>query len=107
MILAVRPTPEEVRTRLGVPVETVPDDELADVLAGEIDGQDEDCRTEPYPASLRLALFRRCARSLAAKGVPLGILMDEFGSTSLRANDAEIFRLEGKWLRFALGGEST
>lgn len=106
MIEAVRPTPDEVRTRLHVPVETVDDAELADVVAGETDAQDTDCRTEPYVSALRLALFRRCARSLAATGVPLGILMTEFGSTSLRANDAEIFRLEGPHMKFALGGGS-
>lgn len=103
MITATPPTLPEVRARLKVPVAVVDDAELGDVLAGEQSNQQQVCTTEPYTADLRLALFRRCARQIAAKGVPLGILSDEFGQTSLRANDAEITRLEGPYTRFPVG----
>ena len=97
------PTAEEVRTRLGLPAAAVPDDELADVVAAEVEDQAVVCRAEPYGYALRQAVFRRCARAIAAKGVPLGILSDEFGQTSLRQLDAEIGRWEGPHRRFNLG----
>jgi hypothetical protein len=106
MILATPPTLEEVRDRLKVPAAVVDDAHLQDILDAEQSDQQAVCRTDPYPAQLRSALFRRCARAIAAEGVPLGILADEFGQTSLRANDAEITRLEGPFspLRLGTGG---
>jgi hypothetical protein len=96
VIPALPPTPAEVRERLSVSTTAVPDDELTDIVNGETSAQQAACTVVPYVADLRLALFRRCARTLAAKGVPLGILADEFGQTPLRAVDSEIARLEAR-----------
>lgn len=100
---ATIPTAGEVRARFHLPVEVVPDEELDDILAQERDAQEKACRTDPYGFDLRGALFRRVQRSLAAKGVPLGVLADEFGSAPLVSTDAEITRLEGPYQRFNIG----
>jgi len=98
------PTAAQVRARLGLPLSAVPDLELQEVLEGEVDSQNIACQTTPYLADLREALYRRVARALSAKGLPLGVMSDEFGTTSLRATDAEIMRWEGPHMKFALGG---
>jgi len=51
------------------------------------------------------AFYRRCARAIAAKGVPLGTMpgSDEFGPQRLASFDAEIERYEGPTRRFVFG----
>jgi hypothetical protein len=100
---ATVPTADEVRVRFGLPVEVVPEEELDDVLAQESDAQAKSCRIDPYGYDLRGAIFRRVQRALAAKGVPLGVLADEFGSSPLVSTDAEITRLEGPYQKFNIG----
>ncbi|HET6742392.1 MAG TPA: hypothetical protein VFH76_25785 [Kribbella sp.] len=100
------PTLAEVRTRLKLTVDRIPDEELADVLASEIELQAQTCRipvdpTDPpadaFPAALRAAVFRRVARAIAMKGIPLAVLQGdaEVGTTYLPSNDPEVRRLEG------------
>ena len=56
------------------------------------------------PASLAQALMRRCARQLAARGVPLGVTgADEYGPVALPSYDAEIERLEAPWRAIPVG----
>ncbi len=99
------PTVLEVRSRLKLTVDRIDDDELGDVLAAEIELQAKVCRipadpTDPpadaFPAALRQALFRRVARALAMKGIPLAVLQGdaEAGATYLPSNDPEVRRLE-------------
>ncbi|GAA1549924.1 hypothetical protein GCM10009804_03130 [Kribbella hippodromi] len=99
------PTLAEVRTRLKLTTDRINDDELGDVLAAEIELQRKVCTipadpTNPpadaFPVPLRTALFRRVARSLALKGIPLAVLQGdaETGTTILPSNDPEVRRIE-------------
>lgn len=99
------PTLAEIRARLKLTEDRIPDDELGDVLAAEIALQAKVCRipvdpTDPpsdaFPAPLRTALFRRVARALALKGIPLAVLQGdaETGTTYLPSNDPEVRRME-------------
>ena len=93
-------TVSEVRAWAG-PV-TVPDEVIESVIASETEAQGRVCDTggddtvDTIPEALHLALLRRVARSLAARGVALGVVgaESEYGSTSLPRYDAEIERLE-------------
>lgn len=99
------PTLEEVRNRLSVPEGRISDEELTDTLAAEVQLQALVCRvpvdpTEPpadvFPVALKQAIFRRVARALAMKGLPIAVLRGdaETGSTILPSNDPEVRRLE-------------
>ena len=80
------------------------------VLDGEQAAQALACRV-PFnpaelPADLRLALLRRCARTLAARDVPLGVItgLGDGSSPSTLANfDAETRRLEKPHRRLFAG----
>lgn len=90
----------EVRAWCG-PV-SVSDEVIQSVIDAETEAQGRVCDTggddsvTAVPEALHLALLRRCARSLAARGVALGVVgaESEYGSTSLPRYDAEIERLE-------------
>jgi len=93
-------TVPEVRSWAG-PV-SVSDGVIQEVIDAETEAQGRICdtggddeQTTP-PVALTLALLRRVARSLAARGVALGIVGadSEYGATSLPRFDAEIERLE-------------
>lgn len=96
------PTLEEVRSWVGVSDFELPDAELARILAAETAVQATDCTVpDPYPAELGLALLRRCARAVAARGLPLGSLPlpdtgqgGNYGAAVLPRLDAEIERYE-------------
>ena len=103
--MALVPTVEEVRKWLKLAEASMDDTELGDVLAGEVTNQARACRVPvEYPADLRQAMFRRCGRAVAAKGVPLGLAgSDEFGPTRLPPFDAEIERYERSLRKFNFG----
>ena len=93
------PTLAEVRAWLQVPASAVSDEQLGLVLAAEEAVQARACRLvdlEPQP-NLAQALLRRCGRTVAARGVPLGMIGadSEYGPSRLARWDAEIDRLEG------------
>ncbi len=96
------PTLEEVRNRLSLPEGRISDEELEDTLAAEVELQASVCRipvdevVDVFPAALRQAIFRRIARALAMKGLPIAVLRGdaETGSTILPSNDPEVRRLE-------------
>lgn len=99
---AERPTLAEVRAWLDVPTSELSPAQLADVYVAEIEQQDEVCTVEPYAWGLRMALFRRVARTNAARGLPLGTLPvqmtgypDAHGALIIPRLDAEIERYEG------------
>jgi hypothetical protein len=106
------PTVDEVRKWLKLADTSMDDDELGDVLAAEVEQQGDVCRLpaaypgdpNAYPATLRMAIFRRCGREVAARGVPLGIVgSDEYGPSRLPSFDAEIERLERPRRKFVSG----
>jgi len=93
------PTIAEVRAWLQVPASAVSDEQLTLVLEAEAAVQGRACRLVDGAAQPHLAqaLLRRCGRTVAARGVPLGLLGAdaEYGPTRLSRWDAEIERLEG------------
>lgn len=105
------PSVAEVRSWLGVSLESFSDEELATVLAAERGAQWRVCVWRPMPpnveplpemlpAAIYQALLRRCARAVAAKNLPLGLAgTDEFGLSRLPRYDAEIERLEATYRR--------
>lgn len=110
--MAALPTVDEVRSWLKLADTSMSEEELADVLAAEVEDQGDVCRIpvgypgdpNAYPAKLRMALFRRCGRHIAARGIPLGtIASEEFGPSRLASFDAEIERLERTRRKFVSG----
>lgn len=100
--MAVPPTIEQLRAWLGVSAATVPDDQLQEVLDGELANQAVRCYTDPYTDDLVLAVYRRVGRALSARGTPLGLTGDaEFGPARLPDFDSEVERYEGPLRRFA------
>jgi len=107
--MATLPTVAEVRAWLKVSSTAISDSELGDILDAETQLQAESCRIpatwpgdpDTFPPLLRLALYRRCGRSVAARGVPLGLTAgDEYGPTRLPQFDPEIERLERRLRKF-------
>jgi hypothetical protein len=106
--MATPPTAAEAREHLGIPT-SVSDAVLGEIVAAEIDVQAARCRwvgqdgalgRDPaaYPQALRMAVFRRVARAVAARGLPLGFQAGEFGIAGLRGDDV-LERLEGPYRR--------
>lgn len=56
-----------------------------------------------HPAPLREAITRRCARTLALRKIPLGIVEGEAGATHVYGKDTEVRRLESPYLRLSVG----
>lgn len=107
--MATVPTVIEIRAWLKVSTAAISDVELQDILDAEAQLQAEACRVpdtwpddpDTFPPLLRLALYRRCGRSVAARGVPLGLTAgDEYGPTRLPQLDPEIERLERRLRKF-------
>lgn len=103
------PTLEQIRNWLQVSVSALPDEQLAVIRDGEIADQLRVCRVEDdgesdpaIPAPLIEALYRRCARAVAARGVPLGYIQmeDGYGAQTMMRVDSEVQRLEGPWRKF-------
>jgi hypothetical protein len=94
---AAPPNLGQVRKWTGVSANSITDDELQIVIEAEVYGQRQVCRVDPYNSTLYQAVLRRCARELAARGVPLGVMSGEaeYGNARLATFDAEIERLEG------------
>lgn len=98
-----RPTLAEVRAWIDVPASSLTDPQLQDVLDGETEAQNTLCTVDPYRSGLRLALLRRCARAVAAMGLPLGVIAGgDFGNANLPRFDAEIERYERPWRKVVL-----
>jgi hypothetical protein len=101
--MAAFPTLAQVRTWIGVPVASLSDDQLSQVVAAETDLQAAACDvgSDPatdFPAALAQALYRRTARHVAARGVPLGLTGEsEYGPVRLPSWDVEIERLEAPY----------
>lgn len=96
----------EVRDWIKVPVAQLSDEQLQQVIDSELTIQarinevPEEAPGAVYPPPLAQALLRRCARQVAAKAVPLGMVgadATEYGPVSLPGWDAEIARLEASY----------
>ena len=89
-----------IRGWIKVAATTLSDDEL-----GHVAGAERSLQTflawpgETIPEDVYQAFLRRCARHVAARGVPLGFLglEAETGPQALRRWDAEIERLEAPY----------
>jgi hypothetical protein len=83
--------------------------ELGDALAAEKAAQAARCRVPAddaaWPADLAEALFRRVARNLAMRGVPLAVLQGdaEAGSLIPPGQDSEVRRLEAPHRKLVFG----
>ena len=81
--------------------------ELQDALDAEAAAQRSVCRIPAaYPANLRQALLRRCARNLALRGLPLAVLRGDAeggDSTILPGRDPEVRRLEAPFRKLVMG----
>lgn len=106
------PTLVEVRNWLKVTVAAISDHDLEVIRWAEIGNQQDECRIPAdlaaagqLPAPLVATIYRRCARAVAARGIPLGFRSgdDEYGPARLASWDAEIARLEGPWRKFVFG----
>lgn len=94
------------RAWLKVTANSISDDDLTVILKAEIAAQAAACSIpEELPADLYAAVLRRCARAVAARGIPLGVTgaTDEYGPTRITAYDAEIERYEGAHRVVAMG----
>lgn len=106
------PTVAQVRAWLKVTVEQVSDEDLTVIRDAEVSDQLDVCRVPQalqdaglLPPKLAATVYRRCARAMAARNIPLGYRAgdDEFGPMRLASWDAEITRLEGTRQRFVFG----
>jgi hypothetical protein len=95
--MMVPPTTDQVREWTGVSASSIDEVALQIIVDAEVYGQAEVCRVEPYTPNLYQAVLRRCARELAARGLPLGLMSGEaeYGPARIPSFDAEIERLEG------------
>ena len=109
---AVRASPppvDDVRAWIKVPATLLTDEQLAQVVNAEALIQARLCRVpadpDALPPDLVQAIYRRVAREVAARGIPLGMLAAdaEFGTARLGRFDAEIERLEGPNRKFIVG----
>lgn len=104
------PTLVEVREFILVSASDASDDVLQEIYDGELLDQFSVCKEEiqfedNYVANLRLALYRRIARTCALRGIPLGFLSTGEGNDpSAVANlDVEIRRFERPHRRMVAG----
>jgi hypothetical protein len=102
--MADKPTLADARAWLNVPVASLSDADLQQILDAELAIQARLCRVPTegtvYPDALSRAVLRRCSRQVAARNVPLGVLGaegSEFGPMQLQSWDAEISRLEASY----------
>ena len=100
--MAGLPSLDAVRAWAQIPRTAIDDVALQQVLDAEVDNQSRYCRVpvdpDAFPEMLAQALYRRVAREVAGRGIPLGLLGDpasESGGLRLATFDAEVERLEG------------
>ena len=96
--MAETPSVDDVLAYMRTPdVDEDEREQIANALAAALEDQAAQCTTDPYSDALHWAALRRCARSLAARSSPLGVISElgEFGgAATLRQLDAEIEQYE-------------
>jgi hypothetical protein len=109
--VAVLPDAARVRAWCGVASSSLSEEDLTVIYDAEAFNQATVCRlpdpaddTQRTPDQVT-AFYRRCARQIAAKGVPLGTApgSDEFGPQRLASFDGEIERLERPYRKVVFG----
>jgi hypothetical protein len=109
VVRAAPPPLDDVRAWIRVPATLIPDAQLQQVIDAEALIQARLCRLPEDPAALTpdlvQAIYRRVAREVAARGVPLGMMGgdSEYGTARLSRFDAEIERLEGPNRKVVVG----
>lgn len=109
LVRATPPDLADVRSWIKVPATLLTDAQLQQVIDAESIIQARLCNTgdgsTPLSPDLVQSIYRRVAREVAARGVPLGMLGGdaEFGTARLTRFDAEIERLEGPSRRVVVG----
>lgn len=88
------PTVGEVATRLGKTIGVI-----AEAYLAEVTDQATRCRVAIYNDALAEALCRRISRNLAMRNLPLGVVIDDVGSTRIGSTDPEVRRLEAPYLK--------
>jgi hypothetical protein len=107
--VATVPSLAEVRQWIGVPTSALSDEQLQRVYDAELTAQASVCvipdDPDEYPAVAVEGLFRRVARVVAARGLPLGMMAteSEYGPARLPSTDAEIARTEATIRSMVLG----
>lgn len=97
------PDLETLRIEIGVPSTLMPDDQLDSIAEAEQDGTNSNYEwasvNGALPAKLYQVFVRSVARTVAARGVPLGMVGtdSEFGVARLTTRDSEIVRLGGQY----------
>jgi len=108
------PDVDDVREWIDVPASELSDEQLTLILAAEIDNQTAYCEISAdaitLPYALAQALYRRCSRAAAARGIPLGTLSPamtgtpidygtgiQYGARFLPQLDAEVERYESPY----------
>jgi len=103
VITLTLPTLPDVRAWVGVSTTSMSDAQLTVVVDAEVALQAATCDLTPtdpdstdYPPEMTQALYRRVARQVAARGLPLGLtdVVGEYGPARIPTYDAEIARLE-------------
>lgn len=80
------------------------DADLLAVIEAEKADQAARCRVPALrPASLSEALWRRVARNLALRSIPLGIMSAESGGVRVSRMDVEVRRFEAPYRRAVVG----
>lgn len=101
------PDLDDVKTYLKIDLDdTSQDVEITGALAAEIQAQRDVCRIpEVFSPALREGLFRRVARNLALRGIPLAVLRGdgEAGDTVLPGRDPEVKRFEAPYRKRTVG----
>jgi beta-galactosidase GanA len=90
-----------IRVEIGVPATVLTDEQLDVIAESEQDGVTEQYAwTEiDLPARLYQVFVRSVARTIAARGLPLGMVGtdSEYGVARLTTRDSEIVRLGGQY----------
>jgi hypothetical protein len=95
---------DDLKTYLGHDADQWDDDALLGALAAETADQASRLRVPtPRPASVSEALWRRVARNLAMRTLPLGLTQSETGSMYLGSRDPEVRRLEAPYRKVVVG----
>jgi hypothetical protein len=99
--MAAIPTVADVRAWSSVSTASLTDDQVQAIVDTETALQAASCLVPAaYPAPLAQAVLRRCAREIAARGLPLGMAGDttgDYAPVRLPSFDAEIERLESPY----------
>lgn len=111
------PAVSDVRAWCQISAASLTDAQLQQVVDAEQANQALYCRVpttgdppvldpSSWPAALSQAIYRRVAREVAGRGVPLGLVGDpasEAGALRLATFDAEVERLEGPYRMVVFG----